>query len=61
MDSSRYDPESARSDSHALVPLKKHLTGKRFALVVSVKQAVTSLLQKLDTGLYDGIQTLVPL
>jgi len=60
MDNSRYDPESARSDSHVLVPLKKHLTGKRFAVVVNVKQVVTSLLQKLDTDLYAGIQTLVP-
>ena len=60
MDSSRYDPESARIDSHLLVLLKKHLTHKLFVVVVNVKQAVTSLLQKLDTDLYAGIQTLVP-
>jgi hypothetical protein len=55
MDSSRYDPDSARSGSHVLVPLKKHPT----AVVVNVKQAVTSLLHKFDTDLYAEIQTLV--
>jgi hypothetical protein len=48
MDNSHYDPDSAHSDSHVLVPFTKHLTGKRFAVVANVKQAVTSLLQKLD-------------
>jgi len=60
MESSRYDPESARIDSHVLAPLKKHLTGKRFAIVVNVKQSVTSLLQKFDTDLHAEIQTLMP-
>jgi hypothetical protein len=58
MDSSRCVPESARSDSHVLVPFKKYLTGKLFVVVINVKKAVTSLLQKLDTDLHDGIQNL---
>jgi len=59
MEISRYDSETARSDSHVQVPIKKHPTGKRFVVVVNVKQAVISLLQKFDTDLHAEIQTLV--
>jgi len=45
---------------HHFVPLNKHTNGKQFATDTGVKQAVTFLLQMLDTKLFcTRVQVLV--
>jgi hypothetical protein len=57
-----YTGPVSHSDFRLLGPIKKLLTGKRFATDVDVKQVVTSWLQTHDTDFFfnSGIQALVP-
>jgi hypothetical protein len=56
-----HSPELITRDFHFFGPLKTKLTGKYFAAVADVKQAVISWLQTLYARLFHAkIQALVP-
>jgi hypothetical protein len=60
LDHPPYNPDLVPSDFHLFGPLKKHLSGRRFATDGEVWQAVMSWLQVLDTDFfYAGIDALV--